>query len=154
MARFDRGPLQGFVQTPEGLLDDALELLTREGTLLKVPYAETKAVCFIRDFDSGEVWKRDRAFLARPKSPGLWIRFVFRDGDTLEGLLPNDLLTVEAAGFQAIPPDANPQNQRVFVPKAALTSVEVLGVVGSPLKSKSKAAKSARESDRQLSIFD
>lgn len=153
IARFDRASLQGFVQTPGGLQADALELLTSEGTLITVPYSETKAVCFIRDFDNAETWKRNRTFVARPKTAGLWIKLLFRDGDTLEGLVPNDLLQVEPAGYSVIPPDPSFQNQRVFVPKEALQSVQVLGVIGSPLRRRAKEA-AAKDTENQLKMFD
>jgi hypothetical protein len=153
VARFDRAPLQGFVQTPGGLQTDTLDLLTPEGTLLTVPYAEIKAVCFVRDFESAESWKQHRSFAARPKSSGLWIQLRFRDGDTLEGLIPNNLLQVEPAGYSVIPPDPTFQNQRVFVPKEALESVQVLGVIGSPLRRRAKDA-AAKDKDNQLEMFD
>lgn len=153
VARFDRAPLQGFVQTPGGLQADVLELLTPEGTLIKIPYSEMKAVCFVRDFETAETWKRNRSFAARPKSPGLWVQLRFRDGDTLEGLIPNNLLQAEPAGFSVIPPDPTFQNQRVFVPKEALESVQVLGVIGSPLRRRAKEA-AAKEKDDQLEMFD
>ncbi len=66
--------------------------------------------------------------------PGLWLRLLFRDGDSLEGILPNNLLLVESGGFSIIPPDPTFQNQRIFVPRAALREVQGLGVLGSPLK--------------------
>jgi hypothetical protein len=153
IARFDRAPLQGFVQTPGGLQTDAVELLTTEGTLLQVPYSETKAVCFVRDFDNTEAWKRNRSFAARPKTPGLWIQLRFRDGDTLEGLIPNNLLQTDATGYSVIPPDPSFQNQRVFVPRLALEAVEVLGVIGSPLRRKAKKP-GAADKDKQLEMFD
>ena len=59
VARFDRAPLQGFIQTPGGLQADGLELLTPEGTLVTVPYSETKAVCFIRDFETAGLKKKE-----------------------------------------------------------------------------------------------
>lgn len=145
--------MQGFVQTPGGLLTDAVELLTPEGTLLRIPYSETKAVCFVRDFDNPETWKRNRSFAARPKTPGLWIQLRFRDGDTIEGLIPNNLLQTEATGYSVIPPDPSFQNQRVFVPREALEAVEVLGVIGSPLRRKTKKPLST-DKDNQLQMFD
>ena len=152
VARFDRAPLQGFVQTPGGLQADALELLTPEGTLVQVPYSETKAVCFVRDFETAESWKHHRSFAARPKSSGLWVLLKFRDGDTLEGLIPNNLLQVEPAGYSVIPPDPTFQNQRVFVPKEALESVQVLGVIGSPLRRRAKEV-SDKSKENQLEMF-
>ena len=50
-----------------------------------------------------------RVFLNRPKQEGLWVRMVFLDGEVMDGILPNNLLTWEAgrnyrdaarAGFQ------------------------------------------------------
>ena len=58
VVRFDRETLQGFVQTPGGLEGDALELLRPEGNLVRVPFSETKLVCFVRDFEAGETWQR------------------------------------------------------------------------------------------------
>jgi hypothetical protein len=97
VTRFERESLQGFVQTPAGLEGDAVELLRPEGSVVRVPYSETKLVCFVRDFDGGESWQDHRAFATRPKTAGLWVRFRFRDGDWLEGILPNNLLQFEAA---------------------------------------------------------
>jgi hypothetical protein len=134
IARFERESLQGFVQTPAGLEGDAVELLRPEGSLVRVPFSETKLVCFVRDFDAGETWQDHRAFATRPKTAGLWVRFRLRDGDWLEGILPNNLLQFEAAGFSAVPADPSYQNQRIFVPRLALSGVEVLGVIGSSLR--------------------
>src|SRR5580658_1663231 len=151
VVRFDRESLQGFVQTPAGLENEAVELLRPEGTLVRVPFAETKLVCFVRDFDLGETWQEHRAFATRPKTAGLWVRFRLRDGDWLEGILPNNLLQIEPAGFTAVPADPSSQNQRIFVPRAALAGVEVLGVIGSSLRLRRPAAKPG--DDGQLKMF-
>ncbi len=151
LVRFDRESLPGFVQTPAGLEGDTIELLRPDGSLTRIPFSETKLVCFVRDFETGETWREQQAFAARPKTAGLWVRFRFRDGDWLEGLLPNNLLQFDAAGFSAIPPDPGYQNQRVFIPRAALTGVEVLGVIGSPLK---RRPAKPRAGEDQLKMFD
>jgi hypothetical protein len=49
-----------------------------------------------------------------------------------------------------IPPDSFGNQQRVWAPRASLVSVEVLGVVGSPLK-KRKAKPAPKE---QIGLFD
>ncbi len=149
VARFDRESLRGFVQHPAGFGPESFELLSPEGTLQVVPYSETKAVCFVRDFDVQESWRG--AFAARPKSAGLWVRLVFRDHDSTEGMIPNNLMQLEPSGFSIIPPDPTFQNQRVFVPRAALTDVQVLGVIGSPLRR--KPPKSGTKEERQLEMF-
>ena len=151
ISRFDRESLQGFVQTPAGLEGEAIELMRPEGSIVRVPFTETKLVCFVRDFDGGETWRDHQAFATRPKTSGLWVRFRFRDGDWLEGLLPNNLLQIESAGFTSIPPDPSFQNQRVFIPRAALAAVEVLGVIGSPLRRR-PGKKTGDEG--QLKMFD
>ena len=152
VARFDRETLRGFVQSPGGLATDQLELLTPDGSLVKIPYSEMKAVCFVRDFDSGETWREHRTFSTRPKSAGLWVRLRFRDGDSLEGMFPNNLMTVETGGFSIVPPDPTFQNQRIFVPRAALEDVQVLGVIGSPLRRRS--VKKTQKEEGQLEMFE
>ena len=134
LARFDRESVEGFVHASAGFDGEAIEILSPSGTLIRVPVMDTKAVCFVRDFEVGETWQQHRTFLARPKMPGIWVRLLFRDGDSLEGMLPNNMMLVEAAGFNIIPPDPTFQNQRIFVPRPALREVQVLGVVGSPLR--------------------
>ena len=151
VARFERETLAGFVQTPGGFGVDAVELLTPEGNLLRVPYSETKAVCFVRDFENGDTWREHRAFLTRPKSNGLWVRVQFRDNDSMEGMLANNLMLVEPHGFSFVPPDPTFQNQRIFVPRAAVAELQVLGVIGSPLRR--RTSKPADREAGQLDLF-
>jgi hypothetical protein len=134
VTRFDREPLSGFVNPQSYLLAEGLELLTQAGAVNVIPYGEVKLVCFVRDFQQGEPRKELRLFTTRPKMEGLWIRLRFRDGDSMDGLLSNNLLQLEPYGFSVIPPDPGFQNQRVFIPKTALSGVQVLGVIGSPLR--------------------
>ena len=134
VSRFDREPLSGFVNPQNYLLSEGLELLSQDGAVNVVAYAEVKLVCFVRDFQQGEPRKELRLFTTRPKMEGLWIRMRFRDGDAMDGLLSNNLLLMEPYGFSVIPPDPGFQNQRVFIPKAAVTGVQVMGVIGSPLR--------------------
>jgi len=145
--RFDRETLAGYVNPLSYLQLRAIELLLADGQVLSVPYADIKMVAFVRDFEmSGET---PRTFNTRPKMDGLWVRFEFRDGDILEGIMPNNLLQVEPYGFLAIPP--NPvRDQRIFIPRSALKSVEVLGVVGSPLNRR-KAKPEVRD---QIGLFE
>ncbi len=135
VSRFDREPVEGFIQFQE-TQTEALEILKADGSLLKIPLEETKALCFVRDFSAGEVWKQHHSFAVRPKMAGLWVRLWFRDGDSLEGIAPNNLLQVDATGFGIIPPDPTFQNQKIWAPRVALNRVEVLGVIGSPLRRK------------------
>lgn len=109
---------------------DGLELLSTDGQVATLPYTQIKVLSFVRDWDGRSVLGERREFLARPKSSGLWIELVFRDGDRLEGIIPSNLLLVDPAGFTVTPPDGAGNAQRLFVPRQALSSVNVLGVVG------------------------
>jgi hypothetical protein len=131
--RFDREPLTGFVNGQTYLQPQGVELLSPGGTLFVVPYSEIKVVCFVRDFDSVEPAQERKVFNSRPKTDGLWVRMHLRDGEVLDGILSNNLLQFTPEGFTVTPPDAYSNNQKLFVPRAALTQVNVLGVVGSPL---------------------
>ena len=136
--RFDRENLTGFVNPLSYLQPHSVELLKPDGTLVLLPYDEVKSVCFVKDFEA-EAESR-RIFLTRPKLEGLWIRMKFRDGEVMDGILPNNLLAWEIAGYTVTPPEPDANNQRVFVPRSALQSIQVLGVVGSPLRAKRKKA--------------
>jgi hypothetical protein len=141
--RFDRENLIGFVNPFSYLQPQTIELLTPAGALLTLSYSDVKSVCFVRDFEAGE--EPRKIFLTRPKLAGLWIRMVFRDLEVLDGILPNDLLAWEIAGFTVTPPEPDSNNQRVFVPREALKSIQVLGVVGSPLRPKRRKAPPAAD---------
>ena len=149
--RFDRTTLEGFVQIPDGLTGGHVELLTPAGNLTRVPFSETKVVCFVRDFSEGRTWTPNRAFLTRPKTAGLWVRLRFRDGDWIEATVPNNLMLLDPAGFSATPPDASAQLQRIFVPRPALASVEVLGVIGSSAR---RRPSKPSEKDKQIPMFE
>jgi hypothetical protein len=150
LRRFERESLAGFVNPQSYLQADGIEVLTSAGSLLLVPYPEVKAVHFVRDFDGGEPSAESRLFQNRPKMNGIWIRMRFRDGELADGLIPNNLLQIEPQGFTFIPPNAGANNQKVFVPRAALADVQVVGVVGSPLR----LHKAKPEPERQPGLFD
>jgi hypothetical protein len=116
-----------------------------------VPYTEVKLVCFVRDFQQGEPRKELRQFTTRPKLEGLWVRMYFRDDDAMDGILANNLLQLDTFGFSVVPPDPGFQNQRIFVPKAALSRIQVLGVVGSPLRTPRKPKPASKE---QIELFN
>jgi len=151
VSRFDRETLPGFVNPQSYLLEVGIELMTPTGSVQVIPYEEIKVICFVRDFQQGEPRKEMRLFTARPKTAGLWIRMHLRDGEIMDGLLSNNLLQLDTHGFSIIPPDPAFQNQRIFVPKAALASVQVLGVVGSPLRHRKVAQAAAKE---QIDLFE
>lgn len=104
-------------------------MLTTNGEHRQVPLKEIRAVYFVRDFTEDYEPER-KAFFSRPKLDGLWVRLKFRDNETLEGVVSNDLLALLDSGIQITPPDLNGAAVRIFVPRSALSEVTVLGVVG------------------------
>lgn len=153
--RFDRDELFGFVNPVTFLADAGVELLTPAGTVLIVEYLDVKLVDFVREFAPSTPYVEKTSFLTRPKLEGLWVRLRFRDGDFLEGVLPNNLLQIARQGFTITPPDFVGNRQRVFVPRSSVTDVVVLGVIGSPLKKEAIAKKRARSIDgSQLPMFE
>lgn len=151
VARFDKAALEGFAQLPEGLTPQGLDVLSQAGAVTRVPLADLRAVCYIREFGDEETWRKHRVFQSRPKAPGLWVRLRFRDGEELEGVMPNNLLA-DPGGFTVTPPDPTFQNQRIFAPREAVTAVEVLGVIGSPLRKPKKKAVPG-DAEKQLEMF-
>ena len=147
--RYDKESLAGYLNPLTFLQPTGVELLSADGNVATVPYGDIKAIAFVRDFGGAGEPDR-RVFNTRPKMEGLWVSLQFRDGDVMEGVMPNNLLQVEHYGFTVIPPDSVGNSQRFFVPRASLLTVEVLGVVGSPLK-KRKAKAAPKE---QIGLFD
>ena len=146
--RFDRSTLPGTVNPAGYVQAEGIELLSLEGDAQVIPYPDVRAVYFVRDFN--EPLPERRVFQNRPKMSGLWVSLRFRDGEVMEGMIPNNLMAVESAGFTLIPPDPYGNAQRVFVPRSALLGIEVLGVVGSPLR-KRKPKEAPRG---QIGLFD
>lgn len=148
VARFDKAPVEGFWQPTDGAEESTIQILTADGTVQNLPLEDVRLISFVRDFPVGESWRNHRTFPNRPKASGLWLRLRFRDGESIEGLMPNDLLQVNG-GFTIIPPDPTFQNQRIYVPRRALETVQVLGVIGSPLRRKKPVAE-----ESQLKMFE
>jgi hypothetical protein len=148
--RFDREPMAGFVNPQTYLQPAGMEVLSLSGSLAMVPYDEAKAVCFVRDFDLTPPPAEMRVFHTRPKLNGIWVRMRFRDGELMDGLLANNLLQLEPYGFTVVPPNPSSNNQRIFVPRAALADLQVLGVVGSPLRPRKPKPKPKE----QIGLFD
>jgi hypothetical protein len=147
--RFDRDSIKGFVNPQAYLQPHGVEILTPSGTIVLVPFAEVKTVVFVKEFDLES--DSARVFNTRPKMDGLWVRMTFRDGEVMDGILPNNLTQWERDGYSVIPPEPYSNNQKLFVPREALLGMTVLGVVGSPL-TRTKKQKPAAEA--QPTLFD
>jgi hypothetical protein len=142
LVRVDRNSEQGYLDPAQLGHGDSIDLLTLSGEHQAVPLKQVKSVYFVRDFN-GPFEPARKAFLSRPRQEGLWVSLRFIDGDQLEGIVPNDLLTLLERGIHITPPDMNGNSLRVFIPRAALAEFRVLGVVGAARRTRQPTAASA-----------
>ncbi len=125
----DRNVLRGYLNPSKLGAAETLELLTPEGEQRSFEVKDVRSIYFVREF-ADDFEPERRAFLSRPKLDGLWVRLKFRDEDTIEGVVPNDLLSLLDRGVQITPPDLHGTTLKIFIPRSALTEMTVLGVVG------------------------
>ena len=131
--KFSRDWQSGYVGTQGFARDGRLELLDMTGKVLAVALEEIKMMCFVREFSTGDSSDPERllrrTFTSRPRTPGLWLRMALRDGEEMEGLASNDVSFLEPEGIQFAPPDLRSNTQRIFVPRSALQSLEIVAVI-------------------------
>lgn len=144
--------MEGVVHPAAYLLPDHIELITLSGSLQTTTYQDCKALCFVSETGNADLFTEHSFFERRPKVPGLWTRFTFRDGDRLDGILSHNLLDWPEAGYFITPPKSGASRQRVFIPRAALAYTELRGVVGSSASARKQ--KPTRAEEDQLTMFD
>jgi hypothetical protein len=59
----------------------------------------------------------------------------------LEGLAANDRTLVEGAGLLLTPPDTRSNTQRIYVPRQAIQTLEVLSLIGAARRKRAEAQK-------------
>jgi hypothetical protein len=128
--KMDRDTVNGFVASNNFVSEGKLEILNTAGNVVLIDLKEVKGVYFVREFGDSESLTR-KTFTTRPRTEGLWVRLRFRDGEILEGLMPNDLTQLSPDGYLLTPPDTRSNTQRIFVPRTALSELTVLAVIGS-----------------------
>jgi hypothetical protein len=78
------------------------------------------------------------------------VRLTFRSGELLEGLAPTDLTLLDALadddGLFLIPPDTRSNTQRIYVPRVAITDLQLLAVVTTPSRRQPLPASPSKES--------
>jgi hypothetical protein len=154
--KLDKGLVKGFLD-PNGYLGAEIEVLDREGRLIRLPMSAIKGVFFVRDFEGNPNRAERKIFRSRPRLAGLWVRMTFKDSEVLEALLPNDLLNVDPLGYLVTPPDVYSNNLRIFIPRTALTEMEVIGVISDGvvkrMSQRAAAARVAATGERQYGLF-
>jgi hypothetical protein len=146
--RFSRDWLAGYASLVFPPDAPELEILDTGGKVLRLPWSSVKWVCYVRDLavspaDQGNperlVHKR---FTIRPRTAGLWLRMTLQDGEELEGLAPNDRSLIDGAGLLLTPPDQRSNTQRIYVPRAAIQTLEVISLIGAAKRRPSAAEQS------------
>ncbi|MGA3373330.1 MAG: hypothetical protein ABSC48_16365 [Terracidiphilus sp.] len=134
-----------------------LEILDLTGKVLRIGWEQVKWVCYVREFPSlsRSTTASDaqanperllhKRFAIRPRTPGLWLRMTLTDGEELEGLAANDRSLIEGAGLLLTPPDTRSNTQRIYVPRQAIQSLEVVSLIGAPGRKQVGAAGPAPE---------
>jgi hypothetical protein len=139
----DKKPVRGYLNPGRLGQAEPIDLLTPNGEHEQIPLAKVRSIYFVREF-SDDFEPERKAFLSRPKLDGLWVRLRYADNETMEGVVPNDLLSLLDNGLQITPPDLNSTTDRIFVPRSALAEVTVLGVVGIARRKPAAAAAAAQ----------
>ena len=148
--KFTRDWVAGYAGAAFGQDSASLEILDPSGKVVTLGWNSVKWVCYVRDFPAGEQANPERLlqkkFAVRPRASGLWLRMTLTDGDELEGLAANDRTLIEGAGIMLTPPDTRSNTQRIYIPRGAIQTLEVVSLIGSGRgKRESEAAKLAAQ---------
>jgi hypothetical protein len=148
---------------PQGgfLRDREIDLMGVDGRITSFPIKMIKRIAYVRDFNLDDPIDPERigrmSFPARPRGDGLWLKLTFRDDDLLEGLANFDLgfadSLLDDRGLFLTPPEPRSNTQRLFIPRPALKSLEVLGFVTAPSKRLAAKPKSRVTPDTQANLF-
>jgi hypothetical protein len=147
--KMDRDSVNGYVSPANYIVEGKLELLNTSGTVVAIDLNDIKGVYFVREFGDSEDLTR-KTFTTRPRTEGLWVRLKFKDNETIEGMMPNDLTQNTSDGFLINPPDLRSNTQRVFIPRSAISSMSVLAVIGATRRRR----KGLPSDTRQVPMFE
>jgi hypothetical protein len=133
--KFSREWYAGYAGGAFGQDSPALEILDLGGKVLTIGWDTVKWVCYVRDFSSSSDTANperllQKRFAVRPRTAGLWLRLILNDGDELEGIAANDRSLITGSGLLLTPPDTRSNTQRIYVPRQAIQSLEVVSLIG------------------------
>jgi hypothetical protein len=138
LRKLSRDWVAGYLPPSGFATDGKLELLDLAGKVSSFDLRDVKWVCFVRDFNSGDMNNPERLlrknFAARPRSEGVWLRLRLKDGEAIEGLAANDATLIDQEGLFLTPPDTRSNTQRIFIPRSSVEELEVLAVIGAAKK--------------------
>ncbi len=136
--KFSRDWCAGYAGLSFGQDEPELEILDLGGKVLRIGWEQVKWVCYVRDFpvptsaadNANPERLLHKRFTTRPRTAGVWLRMTLTDGDELEGLAANDRSLLEGAGLLLTPPDTRSNTQRIYIPRTAIQTLEVAGLIG------------------------
>ena len=149
--RFSRDWHAGYAGASFGQTSIELEILDLTGKVLRIGWDEVKWVCYVRDFPSSPSDHANperllhKRFAIRPRTAGLWLRMTLSDGEELEGLAANDRSLVDGAGLLLTPPDTRSNTQRIYVPRQAIQTLEVVSLIGGAARRRMSAPGAAEQ---------
>ena len=142
--KFSRDWVAGYAGAAFGQDAVALEILDQGGKVVTFPWETVKWLCYVRDFPAGEQASPERLtqkrFTVRPRTAGLWLRMTLLDGEELEGIAANDRSLIEGVGLFLTPPDTRSNTQRIYIPRQAIQTLEVVSLIGAAARKRAVAA--------------
>jgi hypothetical protein len=155
----------GYLPQTGFLHENQIQLMTVDGRLTPISISILKLIAYVKDFNLDDPVDPERigrrVFPARPRGDGLWVRLTLRDNEVLEGLASLDLAFLDSLvndqGLFLTPPDLRSNTQRLFIPRPALTSIEVRGFVTSPSRRSSLSSRPTKRPalpSAQPGLFD
>ena len=154
--KFSRDWYAGYARPIFGQDAAELEILDQAGKVLHIGWDVVKWVCYVRDFSASSVDQSNperllhKRFTVRPRTAGLWLRMTLADGDELEGLAVNDRSLVDGAGLLLTPPDMRSNTQRIYIPRQAIQTLEVVSLIGAPGRKRAAGAGGTPEDQPEL----
>jgi hypothetical protein len=156
--KFSRDWCAGYAGGYFGQDSPELEILDLGGKVLRLAWDQVKWVCYVRDFPSpssaSETANPERLlhkrFSIRPRTAGVWLRMTLTDGEEIEGLAANDRSLIEGSGLLLTPPDTRSNTQRIYIPRAAIQTLEVVGLIGAATR---KIPAARRPATDQTDLF-
>jgi hypothetical protein len=156
--KFSRDWCAGYAGSNFGQDSSELEILDLGGKVLRLSWSQVKWVCYVRDFPSPSSTSESanperllhKRFSIRPRTAGIWLRMTLMDGEEIEGLAANDRSLVEGSGLLLTPPDTRSNTQRVYIPRAAIQTLEVVGLIGAGAR---KIPAKVRQAEDQPDLF-
>lgn len=139
--QFGAKTLKGYLESPEWntieeLLGNAPQksletfrirrLDTNEIEIVSIK--DVKAVFYVNSFEGDSVRNHINFHTRAPIVHGIWMRFQFRDGEVMEGIVYNSIRYLVDPGFFVLPTDPGSNNKLVYVVKSWLVDHRVLGL--------------------------